>query len=87
MYFLFSRSKSALAKCPLELTNFANSNCDNKENNDNKKQANYENIQVEYISLLTKEGYSQQAVIRALGIAKNNLEMAKQILDEFVSKR
>ena len=66
---------------------FENESLDDKENKLDKKKANYENIQTVYIEMLTKEGYSQQAVIRALEIAKNDLEVAKQILEEFALKR
>ena len=44
------------------------------------------NLHMEYISQLISEGYCQQSVIRALGISKNDLQMARDILHEFVSK-
>lgn len=46
----------------------------------------YENINFEYIERLMNEGYSKQNVITALGISRNNIEMACDILHEFVSK-
>jgi E3 ubiquitin-protein ligase CBL len=46
----------------------------------------YENINLEYINRLMKEGYSKESVITALGISRNNIEMACDILHEFVSK-
>lgn len=48
--------------------------------------AAYENINVEYISRLVALGFAQDAVIRALGITKNDLEMACDILHEFTQK-
>ena len=41
---------------------------------------------MDYIAQLRSEGYKQEAVIRALGIAKNDLQMARDILHEFASK-
>ncbi|XP_015793558.1 E3 ubiquitin-protein ligase CBL isoform X2 [Tetranychus urticae] len=73
------KSKSTSAKYAL-----GTSLSDNKEN---EAKASYENLQMDYIAILTGEGYSNQSVIRALGIAKNNLEMAREILHEFASKR
>ena len=55
---------------------------ESKENNG----VSYINLQMDYISQLISEGYCQQSVIRALGIAKNDLQMARDILHEFVSK-
>lgn len=54
----------------------------------NNKDCNvpYENINLEYISRLMNEGYSKENVITALGISRNNIEMACDILHEFVSK-
>jgi E3 ubiquitin-protein ligase CBL len=46
----------------------------------------YENINLEYINRLMKEGYSKESVVTALGISRNNIEMACDILHEFVSK-
>ncbi|XP_013780746.1 E3 ubiquitin-protein ligase CBL-like [Limulus polyphemus] len=59
------------------------SSLENKEND----RVSYENLHMDYIAALTSEGYTQDAVIRALGIARNNLEMARDILHEFVSKQ
>ncbi|CAO1341057.1 unnamed protein product [Diamesa serratosioi] len=46
----------------------------------------YENINLEFINQLMKEGYSKENVVTALGISRNNIEMAMDILHEFVSK-
>ncbi|XP_055311257.1 E3 ubiquitin-protein ligase CBL-B isoform X1 [Sitodiplosis mosellana] len=46
----------------------------------------YENINLDYITRLMNEGYSKENVITALGISRNNIEMACDILHEFVSK-
>lgn len=54
----------------------------------NNKDCNvpYENINLEYIARLMNEGYSKENVITALGISRNDIEMACEILHEFVSK-
>ncbi|XP_055842963.1 E3 ubiquitin-protein ligase CBL-B-B [Episyrphus balteatus] len=54
----------------------------------NNKDCNvpYENINLEYIARLMNEGYSKENAITALGISRNNIEMACDILHEFVSK-
>lgn len=46
----------------------------------------YENINLEYIATLMREGYSKENVVAALGISRNNIEMAWDILNEFVTK-
>ncbi|KAF7992108.1 hypothetical protein HCN44_001433 [Aphidius gifuensis] len=48
--------------------------------------AAYENVNVEHITKLTALGFAQDAVIRALGITRNDLEMACDILNEFAIK-
>ncbi|XP_025154367.1 E3 ubiquitin-protein ligase CBL-B isoform X2 [Harpegnathos saltator] len=48
--------------------------------------AAYENVNVEHITRLTALGFTQDAVIRALGITRNDLEMACDILHEFATK-
>ncbi|KAM7312894.1 E3 ubiquitin-protein ligase CBL-B [Ixodes scapularis] len=55
---------------------------ENKEND----RVSYENLHMDYISELTSEGYTQDAVLRALGIARNDLQMARDILHEFAGK-
>lgn len=50
------------------------------------ESAAYENINVEHITKLTALGFAQDAVIRALGITRNDLEMACDILHEFATK-
>lgn len=47
----------------------------------------YENLNMDYIAKLTSEGYAQDAVIRALGITRNDVEMAWDILHEFATKQ
>lgn len=47
----------------------------------------YENLRIDYLSQLTHEGFSKDAVIRALVITRNDITMARDILWEFVSKR
>ncbi|CAG9816129.1 unnamed protein product [Phaedon cochleariae] len=46
----------------------------------------YENLNMDYIKKLVSEGYSRDAVIKALGITRNNVEMACDILHEFGTK-
>lgn len=48
--------------------------------------AAYENVNVEHITRLTALGFAQDAVIRALGITRNDLKMACDILHEFATK-
>ncbi|XP_011308467.1 E3 ubiquitin-protein ligase CBL-B isoform X2 [Fopius arisanus] len=48
--------------------------------------AAYENVNVEHIARLTALGFAQDAVIRALGITRNDLDMAYDILNEFATK-
>jgi len=43
----------------------------------------YENLNMDYISQLCSEGFQQSRVIRALGITRNDLAMARDILQEF----
>ncbi|XP_024085101.1 E3 ubiquitin-protein ligase CBL-B isoform X2 [Cimex lectularius] len=47
----------------------------------------YENLNMDHIAKLTSEGYAQEAVIRALGITRNDVAMAWDILHEFVAKQ
>ncbi|XP_039439560.1 mucin-5AC [Culex pipiens pallens] len=54
--------------------------------NNNHTNVPYENINLEYIARLMQEGYSKENVITALGISRNNIEMACDILHEFVTK-
>ncbi|KAF5281406.1 hypothetical protein FQA39_LY17802 [Lamprigera yunnana] len=46
----------------------------------------YENVNIDYIKKLVSEGYSREAVIKALGITRNNVDMACDILHEFGTK-
>ncbi|XP_017785871.1 PREDICTED: E3 ubiquitin-protein ligase CBL isoform X2 [Nicrophorus vespilloides] len=52
----------------------------------NAKDVYYENLNIDYIKKLVSEGYSKEAVIKALGITKNNIDMACDILHEFGTK-
>ncbi|CAG7821938.1 unnamed protein product [Allacma fusca] len=47
------------------------------------ESTSYENLNMDYISRLTGEGFSQELVIRALGITRNDIDMARDILHEF----
>ena len=51
--------------------------------NNTNSSVSYENLNMDYISQLCNEGYSQSRVIRALGITRNDLTMARDILQEF----
>nr|CAI5864883.1 unnamed protein product [Callosobruchus analis] len=46
----------------------------------------YENLNMDYIKQLVSEGYSRDSVIKALGITRNNIDMACDILHEFGTK-
>ncbi|KAJ8967940.1 hypothetical protein NQ317_016034 [Molorchus minor] len=46
----------------------------------------YENLNMDYIKKLVSEGYSKDSVIKALGITRNNVDMACDILHEFGTK-
>lgn len=41
---------------------------------------------MDYIAELTSEGYTHETVIRALGITRNDIQMARDILHEFAKK-
>lgn len=45
----------------------------------------YENLHMDYIAQLCSEGFSQSQVIRTLGITRNDIAMARDILQEFSS--
>jgi E3 ubiquitin-protein ligase CBL len=60
-------------------------NLNNNSNNSSSSNVSYENINLEYINRLMKEGYSKENVMAALCISRNNFEMACDILHEFVS--
>lgn len=64
----------------------SNSSSSGSSNNSCSSNVPYENINLEYIARLMKEGYSKENVVTALGISRNNIEMACDILHEFVSK-
>lgn len=53
---------------------------------DKDAAVSYENINMDYIKKLVNEGYSRDAVIKALGITRNNVDMACDILHEFGTK-
>lgn len=46
----------------------------------------YENLNMDCVKKLVGEGYSQDSVIKALGITRNNVDMACDILHEFGTK-
>lgn len=50
------------------------------------ENVSYENINLDHIARLVNEGYHKDIVVRALGITRNDLEMACDILHEFGSK-
>ncbi|XP_022115903.2 E3 ubiquitin-protein ligase CBL-B-B isoform X1 [Pieris rapae] len=50
------------------------------------ENVSYENINLDYIARLVDEGYPKEIVVRALGITRNDLEMACDILHEFGTK-
>lgn len=50
------------------------------------ENVSYENINLDYIARLVDEGYPKDIVVRALGITRNDLEMACDILHEFGTK-
>lgn len=56
-------------------------------NFNNSKNVPYENLNMDYIAQLTSEGYTHDAVIRALGITRNDVKMACDILHEFATKK
>ncbi|XP_030767736.1 E3 ubiquitin-protein ligase CBL-B isoform X2 [Sitophilus oryzae] len=59
-----------------------------KKINPLEREANvsYENLNMDYIKKLVSEGYSRDSVIKALGITRNNIDMACDILHEFGTK-
>lgn len=57
-----------------------------KDCNGSASAVPYENINLEYIAQLMREGYSKENVVAALGISRNNIDMACDILHEFVTK-
>ncbi|XP_055915518.1 E3 ubiquitin-protein ligase CBL-B-B isoform X1 [Eupeodes corollae] len=92
----FPNSASSQHIASSSSTNDSNSNNSSPQQNPllyenvtiNNKDCNvpYENINLEYIARLMNEGYSKENAITALGISRNNIEMACDILHEFVSK-
>lgn len=57
------------------------------DDEDECPMAPYENLNMEYIGELTREGYTADLVIRALGISRNDVDMAREILNEFGGSR
>ncbi|XP_060519395.1 E3 ubiquitin-protein ligase CBL-B [Cylas formicarius] len=53
---------------------------------DRETNVSYENVNVDHIKKLVGEGYPRDAVIKALGITRNNVDMACDILHEFGTK-
>ena len=64
---------------------FDSSTCDKKEYYDNNS-AHCDSLTDHYVSELIKEGFDREVVVRALAITQNNLDMAKNILREFVPR-
>lgn len=64
--------------------NVISMNINNGANHPNTS-VSYENINLEYINRLMNEGYSKENVVAALGISRNNFEMACDILHQFVN--
>lgn len=67
----------------ISLSHVNNSIINVSNNSSNNANVSYENINLEYINRLMKEGYSKENVVAALGISRNNFEMACDILHEF----
>lgn len=82
-------SNICFRKCSLGEERFGMDNEKNKISMKNKSDKNiaYENLNMDYITQLTSEGYTQDAVIRALGITRNDVKMACDILHEFATKK
>lgn len=53
----------------------------NKENDDRCGSINEQ-----HVDNLLEEGFERSAILRALQISRNNLDMAREILQEFVPK-
>ena len=62
-------------------------NITSDSNNDEDAHKAYENLHMDYLGVLTQEGFAREDVIRALAITRNDIAMARDILREFVSKR
>lgn len=78
---LYENIKMKSAGNLISLNNLNNNN----SNSSSSSNVSYENINLEYINRLMKEGYSKENVMAALCISRNNYEMACDILHEFVS--
>lgn len=52
----------------------------------NGKSGPYENVNTDYITRLMNEGYSKEHVVTALGISRNNIDMALDMLYVYVKK-
>ena len=64
---------------------------DNLQNEDSNKEnvethCSFDSVNEVYVDDLVGEGFERLAVIRALSIAHNNLDMARDILREFVPR-
>ena len=46
----------------------------------------YENLRLDHLAQLSAEGYSQRAVLRALTISQNDIQIARNILNEYVNR-
>ncbi|CAB3373696.1 Hypothetical predicted protein [Cloeon dipterum] len=58
------------------------------KSNNSSESDSYEHLAVaaEHVNQLISEGYAEEAVVRALGISKNDLAMAGNILHQFATK-
>ncbi len=59
-----------------------------RENQESNKEndGQFSSVTDHYIEELTGEGYEHAAVLKALNISKNNLRMAREILETFAKK-
>ena len=60
---------------------------DSGNETENDAKTPYENLHMDYLALLIQEGFAKEAVVRALVITRNDINMARDILREFVSKK
>ena len=77
---LFHR-KEERPRIPARKDRLRESHDSNKENN-----SRCDSLTEHYVEELMGEGYDRAMVVRALSIALNNMEMARDILREFVPK-
>ena len=61
-------------------------NNEDSSNKENEAHCAFDSINERYVDDLVGEGFERLAVMRALSIAHNNLDMARDILREFVPR-